>query len=474
MGEPTSCARCGTTLTAGARFCASCGTPTGVLDPGDAHQVALLDDVRVSFAGAYNVERTLGVGGASAVFFARDLRRDCEVALKVLRPELALTTSGARFAKEIQITLSLHHPNILPLYESGSLASKVVAGREHVFLATPYVHGTTLSRLLQDKHQLPVEEAVRITACLAEALQYAHEMQVLHRDVKPSNVFLAADGRVLLADFGVARAMQVGEEGAHLTQTGLVVGTPRYMSPEQISAAALDGRSDQYALACVAYEMLAGSPPLSGGSSQDTLLRHLREVPAPVSAARPRVPEHVDKAILRALEKVPADRFPSMRAFADAIRRERPGTRSSVWGPLPPAVEESSCFVIMPFGEGSGIQETYRDVILPTFEELGLRAYRADDIFSHREVIHDIWRAIGAARLVVADVTGRNPNVFYELGLAHAIGKDVIMLAQRREDVPFDVTHLRYILYEYTPRGVNKLREALKRTVQAALAPGEP
>jgi hypothetical protein len=434
-----------------------------------AEDLALFETVRAAFKDRYDVERPLGSPGrATRVFVARDQLRAVEVALKVLHPALVSTSSARRFAREVDITLSLRHPNILRLYESGSKVDD--GGREYVYLCTPFVHGETLEGRLKREKQLAVADAVRITAALADALQYAHEKQVLHRDVKPSNVFLASDGSVLLADFGIARAMQFDADQSTLTAEGTIVGTPTYMSPEQITGAAnVDGRADQYALASVAYEMLVGTPPFPGGI--EVIWRRMQDAPPRIRPARPSVPEHVEAAILKALEKIPADRFASVAEFAEALRRERPGTRTPIWGPLPGAVDDKSCFVIMPFGADANVQEVYRDVVIPVAESLGLRVTRADDIFGHREIIRDIWRAIGAARVVIADVTGRNANVFYELGMAHAIGKDAIMLAQRREDVPFDVTHLRYILYEYTPRGVKKLEESLRRTLAAALAP---
>jgi hypothetical protein len=310
---------------------------------------------------------------------------------------------------------------------------------------------------------------MRIAQALADALQYAHEMGVLHRDVKPSNVFLTGDGRVLLADFGVARAMR--RDTDVLTGTGVMVGTPAYMSPEQIAAEReIDGRSDQYTLACVVYEMLTGDPPFGARQTHELLKLHLTERPPSMRVVRDTIPHAIDAAVLRALEKTPADRFPTLREFENALRLDRPEAQVPMWGPLPSVIDERACFVIMPFGEQDDLQEAYRDHVVPAVEACGFKVYRADDIFSHKEVIRDIWNAIGRARLIIADVTGRNPNVFYELGMAHAIGKDVIILTQRREDIPFDVTHLRYIKYEFTPRGVLKLRQTLTGTIEAMLS----
>ncbi len=464
------CGRCGATISANARYCPNCGASLGAADPMADPDRALLDDLRLSFSERYRVERSIGIAGSpTLVYRANDLARNCAIALKVLRPELTNTATAVRFMREIEITLGLHHPNVLRLYDSGRCPSRTVEGRQYVFLTTPLVEGETLDARLGRETELPVGDCVRIVGAVADALQYAHDSRVLHRDVKPANIWLSADGRVLLADFGIARAMGFEEAESRITQAGTIVGTPVYMSPEQLTNRAnVDARADQYSLACVAYEMLVGKPPFPAGGVEG-IWRQLQERPASIRKTRPTVPEHVETAILVALEKVPADRFATVAAFADAIRREKPGQRTPMWGALPGAVDEKSCFVITPFGDASNIQEVYRDVIIPTAEEVGLRVRRADDIFSHGEIIRDIWAAIGAARIIIADVTGRNANVFYELGMAHAIGKDVIMLAQDRADVPFDVTHLRYILYQYTPRGVKKLQQSLKGTLEAAL-----
>jgi serine/threonine protein kinase len=436
-----------------------------------AQREALLQqDVQESFAAAYTVIRQLGSGGASTVYLARDLRRGCQVALKVLRAELAISVQAERFLREIDITRNLRHPNILALYDAGRMESQAPRGGVHLFFTMPFVQGITLRERLEKEPKLPIPEALRIALELGEALQYAHEMGVLHRDIKPSNIFLTVDHHTVLADFGLARAMTRDEE--ILTASGTNIGTPFYMSPEQVTNdPQLDARSDQYTLSCVVYEMLTGDPPFgSSGGVRSLMMRHITERPSSMRTVRDTIPEHIDSAILRALEKTPADRFVNVQEFTRALRIDRPDTQVPMWGPLPAKVDQDSCFVLMPFGEQDNIQEAYRDHIVPVLEECGFQVYRADDIFGHNEVIRDIWTAIGKARLIIADVTGRNANVFYELGMAHAIGKDVIILAQKREDIPFDVTHLRYIKYEYTPRGVQKLKDALLKTVSGLVA----
>jgi hypothetical protein len=265
---------------------------------------------RAPFAGRYTIERELGRGGMATVYRARDLRHDRAVALKVLHPELAASIGAARFAREIRLLAGLHHPHILPLFDSG----------EHegaVFYVVPCVDGESLRRRLERERQLPLEEALRITREVADALDHAHRHGVIHRDIKPENILLEEE-HAIVADFGVARAVTRAVDESQTT-AGMVVGTPAYMSPEQASGEAeLDGRSDQYSLACVLYEMLAGAPPFSGATPRATIARRFTE-PAPSLRHERNVPESLDRAIRRALAAVPADRFPDVRIFAKAL-----------------------------------------------------------------------------------------------------------------------------------------------------------
>src|SRR5207302_998609 len=209
----------------------------------------LSERVRASLAGRYTIERELGRGGMATVYLARDLKHDRPVALKVLHSELAASVGAERFLREIQITAHLTHPNILPLLDSGR-------ADEFLYYVTPYVEGESLRSRLERERQLPVDEAVRLAAAVAGALDYAHRHQIIHRDIKPENILLE-DGQAVVADFGIARAIHAAE-GEQVTETGLAVGTAAYMSPEQAAGeGALDGRSDIYSLACVLYEMLA-------------------------------------------------------------------------------------------------------------------------------------------------------------------------------------------------------------------------
>lgn len=438
---------------------------------GDSWGQRAVEDIRSTLADRYEVMEELGRGGSSYVFRARDRMREIDVALKVLKPEFVDTAQGARFLREIEITRSLRHPAILPLFDAGDRRSAANPALTHVYFTAPFVRGQTLRTRLLGERQLPIDFALHVTDVVADALQYAHEMRVLHRDVKPGNIFLADDGRILLADFGIAKAITAERaDDLDLTATGVFVGTPSYMSPEQIMGESVEPRSDQYALACILYEMLAGVIPLSGGSFADLMARRLSNDAPSVRATRPRVPDHVDQALLRALARLPADRFETIRAFREACASPRALTIAPIWGPLPTRIDDASCFMVMPFGPEYNLQACYRDHVVPTVQSTGLAITRADDIFGHREVIRDIWHSIASARLIIADVTGRNANVFYELGMAHTLGKDVIILTQREEDVPFDVKHIRYIKYEYTPPGVKRLADSLKRTIETILS----
>lgn len=264
-----------------------------------------------ALADRYVIERELGRGGMATVFLARDVKHDRRVAIKVLEPELGAVLGHERFQAEIKVTATLQHPNLLPLFDSGEAAGQL-------FYVMPYVQGETLRARLERERQLPVDEALRIITAIAGALDYAHGHGVIHRDLKPENILLQS-GQPMVADFGIALAVS-NAGGARVTQTGLSLGTPQYMSPEQATGERqLDARSDQYSLAAVAYELLAGEPPHTGGTAQIILARLMTEAPRPVHATRSSVPAHVSAAIAKALSKAPADRFSSTRAFADAL-----------------------------------------------------------------------------------------------------------------------------------------------------------
>jgi eukaryotic-like serine/threonine-protein kinase len=268
-----------------------------------------------ALGGKYRIERKLGEGGMASVYLAEDLKHERKVALKILRPELAAVLGAERFLSEIKTTANLQHPHILPLFDSGSADG-------YLYYVMPFIDGETLREKLDRERQLGVEESVRIARDVADALDYAHRHGVIHRDIKPGNILLH-DGRPVVADFGIALAVSAAG-GGRMTETGLSLGTPHYMSPEQAGADRdLSARSDVYSLGCVLYEMLAGQPPHTGPTAQSILVRILTETPRPLTELRHTVPPHVASAVAKAIEKLPADRFDSARAFRDAL--EDPG-----------------------------------------------------------------------------------------------------------------------------------------------------
>jgi serine/threonine-protein kinase len=287
-----------------------------------AHADDAADAVRVAQAlgGGYSVERELGRGGMATVYLARDLRHRRPVAVKVLHPELSAVLGPERFLREIELTASLQHPHILPLFDSGAAGGLL-------YYVMPYVEGETLRARLVRQRQLAVPEAVRLAREVADALAYAHGRGVVHRDVKPENILLQGreSPHALVADFGIALAVEDAGR-ARMTRTGLSLGTPQYMAPEQAAGErAVDARADVYALGAVLYEMLAGEPPFTGPTARAVVARALTEPPRPLAAARPSVPPHVEAAVLTALAKLPADRFPSADAFAAALSEAASG-----------------------------------------------------------------------------------------------------------------------------------------------------
>ena len=271
----------------------------------------IIERLNAALSGRYHIERELGEGGMATVYLAADVRHERQVALKVLKPELAAVVGADRFLAEIKTTANLQHPHILPLFDSGEADG-------FLFYVMPYVEGESLRERLDRETQLPVEEAIRIGAAAAHALQAAHDRGVVHRDIKPANILLSG-GEPLVADFGIALAVTAGG-GGRLTETGLSLGTPYYMSPEQATGDRTVGpASDVYALGCVLYEMLVGEPPYVGSTAQAVLGRILTEEPRRPTAVRTSVPAHVEGAVLKALEKLPADRFRTPKELASAL-----------------------------------------------------------------------------------------------------------------------------------------------------------
>jgi tetratricopeptide (TPR) repeat protein len=276
---------------------------------------SLRDQLVSALAGRYDVVRELGHGGMAYVFLAHDLKHDRQVAIKVLKPELATTIGVGRFLREIRITARLEHPNILRLYASDNVGTSLL------YYIVQYVPGDTLRHKLDRETQLPLDEALAITKQVAAALDYAHAHGVIHRDIKPANILLH-DGQAIVADFGLAR-MYDATDTTPITQSAVVIGTPAYMSPEQVSGdAELDGRTDVYSLACVFFEMVAGTPPFHASTRQALYGLHLSATPPSLCAERENCPPEMDSAVQRALSKVPADRFRTAGEFARALEGE--------------------------------------------------------------------------------------------------------------------------------------------------------
>ncbi len=296
----------------------------------------ILARLKEALADRYRFERQLGAGGWATVYLAQDLKHGRQVAVKVLRPEVASALGWERFLREIQIAARLRHPNILPLYDSGDAGGLL-------YYVMPYVEGESLRVLLDRDKQLSLETALRIAHEVADGLAVAHEQGVVHRDIKPENILIDA-GHAVVTDFGIARAvMEAG--GDRLTETGIAIGTPAYMSPEQAMAESeADTRSDVYSLGCVIYEMLVGEPPFAGPTMQVVMVRRMTETVPKVTASRDSVPGHVEAVVSKALAKVPADRFASAQELAEALSRARTslhespvGTPMMLTGPAKPS-----------------------------------------------------------------------------------------------------------------------------------------
>ena len=276
----------------------------------------MLSRLTEALADRYAVERELGHGGMATVWLATDMHAQRSVAIKVLEPALADAVGADRFAREVKLTARLEHPSIVPVLDSGVLPAGG-EGPPLPWYAMPYIEGESLRARLDREGQLSVEEALRITTDVAGALQTAHEQGIVHRDIKPENVLLAGD-HVYVVDFGIAKAL-AETAGERLTSTGLALGTPAYMSPEQAAAGTIDARSDQYSLATMLYEMLAGEPPFTGPTAQVVVARRFAEPARSIRTVRSAVPESVERAVLKALERAPVDRYHDVASFAAAL-----------------------------------------------------------------------------------------------------------------------------------------------------------
>ena len=273
-------------------------------------------------ADRYELREELGQGGMAQVYRAHDRRYGTAVAFKLLRREFAESTMARRFGREVRIASDLSHPNILPLLDAGEIQGLP-------YYVMPLVEGLTLEGVIRDVRRLPIADAIRIAGDVASALSYAHAKGVVHRDIKPSNILLA-EGRAMVADFGIARHVSVDASG-RLTDSGIAIGTAPYMSPEQARAKDIDGRSDQYGLACMLFEMLSGNPPYGAAATQRTLERHANDPIPSVRVKRDEVSFALDAAIQKALAKLPADRFADAGEFKLAIETAGPSLTPPSW-----------------------------------------------------------------------------------------------------------------------------------------------
>jgi len=312
------CVRCHTPLPDNSKFCFACGydiTGGGSLSSTSAQVESLMGRLQRLVEGKYKLQRLLGKGGMGAVFLAEDLTLDREVAIKVLPPDISQDDHVVkRFQQEAKTAAKLDHPNIIPIYRVES------EGGLNYFVMK-YIAGTSLEDVLDEKKRLPIDYVQRVLWEAACALGHAHQRGIVHRDVKPANIMFDHDGRVMLTDFGISKALQAA---SGFTGTGMIIGTPHYMAPEQAKGSQVDGRADQYSLGVVGYRMLTQELPFGGDSVHTILYKHIFE-PAPrTSSVRQDMPPHLSEAISRALAKEPAQRYANMEEFATAVWPEQP------------------------------------------------------------------------------------------------------------------------------------------------------
>ncbi|HET7038275.1 MAG TPA: protein kinase [Gemmatimonadales bacterium] len=354
-----------------------------------------IDDLRAGLGDRYAVEREIGRGGMATVYQARDLKHERTVALKVLRPELMeVGASPERFTREIRFVAGLTHPHILPLHDSGELHGTP-------YYVMPLVTGESLRGRLGREGRLPVDEAVRIAAAVAAALDHAHRRGILHRDIKPENILLH-EGEPVVTDFGIARAIDACCDD--LTQLGLTVGTPAYMSPEQASGdAQLDGRSDVYGLGCVLYEMLTGQPPFASGSAMQVMARQVTLTPTPLRAVRAEVSPELEQVVARALAKEPDDRFPTAGEFGRALSRTLAAGTGTLSGVVPAAAAAAPAIAVLPLANQSPepgndyFADGLTDELIAALGQVeGLRVASRTSVFALRNDTRDV-RALGGA-----------------------------------------------------------------------------
>ncbi|MGH7517350.1 MAG: protein kinase domain-containing protein, partial [Gemmatimonadales bacterium] len=301
----TACDHCGAALGAESQFCAECGMEQGGGTAGDRRQVEAL---RIATAGHYDIRGELGRGGMATVYLAHDLALDRKVAIKVMSPALAMGDGIERFKREARTAASLSHPNIIPVFG-------VYHTEELLYFVMKYVEGRPLDGIIRELGPLPIPMVQAILGQVASAFGYAHRHGVIHRDIKPANILIDDEGWAVVTDFGIAKV----SDSKGLTMTGLSVGTPTYMSPEQVAGDGVTPASDQYALGILAYEMLTGKPPFQGANAMAMMYAHVHQPPPPLEPVRPDCPEPLRDAVMRMLDKEPANRWPSVEDAIVAI-----------------------------------------------------------------------------------------------------------------------------------------------------------
>ncbi len=366
----------------------------------------LREQLQSGLAGRYRLERELGRGGMATVFLAHDLRHKRPVALKALHPELAQALGAERFQREIETVARLQHPHILSVHDSGSTGG-------HLWFTMPFVEGESLRDRLRREQQLPVEVALRIATEAARALQYAHDHGVIHRDIKPENLLLTNDGSTLVADFGIAQALSRGDD--RLTATGISVGTPAYMSPEQAAGErTLDARTDVYALGALLYEMLVGEPPFTGATARALIARRFSGELPRVRSVRPSVPESVEQAVIRALALVPADRFASAAEFARALEPTVATPTAARTVPLASAVRA---------GRGRASARAWRPVPMAAMA-LGLGVFIGVGVLFAWRRSHSVVGETGGAKVLAVlpfENLGDSADAYFADGVANDV-----------------------------------------------------
>src|SRR6187402_331325 len=300
-----------------------------------------VERLRESLSQSYSIDRELGKGGMATVYLAQDLKHDRVVALKILHPDLAASLGPDRFLREIKLAARLNHPHILPLFDSGEADS-------FLYYVMPYVEGESLREKLDREQQLSIDEAVHHARGIASALDYAHRQQIVHRDIKPENVMLY-EGEAMVMDFGIAKAVSLAGHDT-LTQTGMMIGTPAYVSPEQAAGETnLDGRSDQYSLGCVVYEMLTGQRPFSGPTPQAVMAKRFTETVTPPRSLRSTIPEPVERALTRAMATDIGQRYKTSAQFAQALASGSLTTPTDTATMPQPTISSAKSVAVLPF-----------------------------------------------------------------------------------------------------------------------------